>query len=739
MSLLSAKPAATRSDEIDLMALAQRLWGGRRWIFGAMVLCLCLGLFLSLRAVPIYQSQALLQLEARSGSLGLPEGMLALMGSDGSGSTESDTEIEILKSRLVIGEAVQALDLQSTAEPLAFPVLGQLPKRLNLPDLGILPQYQWGNEAITLGELRVPEHWLNDPLYLTLLDEAGRYQLALPDGTTLDGQSGTTLARPDLGLSLHVVALEGPVGRGFELMRRPLNDTIEAVQRNFTVSATARNSSILRLGYRDADPARSEAILNAISQAYVAQNIDRSAAEAENSLTFVEEQLPLAQAALAQAQQALNVYQQVQNSIDVTYETRSLLERATGIETQLSALALQEEDLKKRYTANHPTYQSLLETRRGLQAQLEALRQDTSALPETQKEIFNLNRELEVAGQVYTQLLNRSQELRVLRASTVGSVRIIDKAYSAKAAVSPLLSRNLAIALVIGAVLGVAITVLRQLMMRGVRSSEEIEELGLPVFATITYAADAVDHRKIKGSLPIHAIEKPDDLVIEAMRSMRTALHFGMLDAKTNTVLLTSTAPGAGKSFTAINLAVVAAQAGQKVCLIDADLRRGYLHRYLGRGRKGPGLATYLSREHSLSEVLLPGPVDGLSVILSGRYPPNPSELLMRDAFPDLLQELHSRFDLVLVDSPPALAVTDPIILSRYVGATLIVARHLETPIGEIEAMGRAFEAAGAKITGAVLNGYRQDQGSRYAAANYGYSNYRYTYTADKTDEGSRA
>lgn len=131
-------------------------------------------------------------------------------------------------------------------------------------------------------------------------------------------------------------------------------------------------------------------------------------------------------------------------------------------------------------------------------------------------------------------------------------------------------------------------------MHRGIRGAEEIERLGLPVFGTVNFSTDAANHRKRRGALPILALDKPDDLVVEAMRSMRTALHFGMIDAKTNSVLFTSAAPGAGKSFTAANLAVVAAQAGQRVCLIDADLRRGYLRRYFGQEKNTPGLAEFL-------------------------------------------------------------------------------------------------------------------------------------------------
>lgn len=719
-------------DEIDLLALLGNLWAGRVWILAAALITLLLGTFLVLRATPIYQANALIQLEARMGALALPEGMQELLGGDSKGTAAVETETEILKSRMVIGEAVRELDLQTKAYARPFPVLGQLPKRLDLPDLGLLPSREWGNEHIRVTRLEVPDPWLGEQLIL-IISAPGRFVLQLPDGQRLEGVLQERLAfGPDGGGGAIIVdELEGRVGREFIVARLPLEAVVQEIQNNFTVSAASRNASMLRLSYKNPDPRQAERVLDAIARAYVGQNISRSAAEAENSLRFIEEQLPQARAAVDEAQQALNAYRQQQGSVDVDYETRSLLERATTIEAQLSALALQEEDIRKRYTTNHPTYQLLLENRASLERELESIRQDTASLPETQKEIFNLTRNLTVAEQGYTQLLNRSQELQVLRASTVGSVRIIDTAFSNGSKISPRTSQTLALSLALGILVGMGVVLLHRFLRRGIRGAEEIERMGLPVFGTINFAPDAVNLRRKKGILPIHAITRPDDLVVEALRSLRTALHFGMLDAKTNSVLLTSAAPGTGKSFTAINLAVVAAQAGQRVCLIDADLRRGYLRRYLGKERKTPGLAEYLAREHSLDEVLLDGPADGLSVILTGRFPPNPSELLMRAEFEELLKILNERFDLILIDSPPALAVTDPVIIGRYVGATIAVVRHMETMAGEVEAVRHTFETAGAKVTGAILNGYRQEEGARYGGY-YQYYNYRYSYQTDK-------
>lgn len=737
----SSGTTAGDEAEIDILALLATLWKGKFWIAAIVALALLKGAVSVLKTEPLYQADGLLQIEVRSGAMALPSGMQDLMGGGGWGSRRSpgEAEIELMQSRMVIGAAVRELDLQVYSFPRPLPYLGLIPARLRLPDPGLdfLVPYQWGNEALEIAEMEMAPEFVGQDFTLTITGE-DRYRLEFPvgeddtPGLAVEGTARQRLSVPEHGFSLVVAHLEGPVGRQFYLGRMAFADAISNVQGGFSVRETPEYSSILRTSFTDPDPNHAERVLDAIARAYVGQNIDRSAAETQNSLDFIEEQLPLAQKAVDAAQNALNLYRQAQQSVDVDYETRALLERATAIEGELSALALREEELKNRYTINHPTYQAVLQNRDALQAQLDGIRKETGNLPETQKEIFNLSRNLEVVQQVYVQLLNRAQELRVVRASTVGSVRVIDAAWSDGGRIAPRGSRIMVVHLLGGLVFGIGLVFLRRMLRRGIRGAEEIERLGLPVYATVNHSEKAVNHRRRKGDLPFLALSDPNDLVVEALRSLRTSLHFGMLDATSKSLLLTSAAPGAGKTFTSANFAAVAAQSGQRVCLIDADMRRGYLRRYFGKPRNTPGLSEILAREKTLDEVMFDGPVAGLSVITSGRFPPNPSELLMRAEFADLLKTLDARFDLVVIDSPPALAVTDPVVIGRLAGASILVARHLETVKGEIEAVQRSFETAGGRLGGAVLNGYKLSEGSKYGDRSHYYYNYRYSYKSTR-------
>lgn len=709
------------NSEIDLARLLQLVWASRKWVAGGAAIAVFLALFYLANTFPTYQADALVQLEEKSGSLALPTALSDLVDQ----SPRTATEISIINSRLVLRQVVAALNLDWSIAPAKAPLIGNALMRYNLP-LGSLPalrRYGHRGDILNLSLLEVPPQWVDKDITLDVVD-AGSFVLTLPDGSQINGHGGELLRNPGIGFALQVAELQAETGRQFIIRHLTEREAIEAVQHVLSVAEVGKQSGILQARLTDTDPTRAMAILNGIVQAYVGQNIARSAAQAESSLSFIETQIPQTRGEVDAAESALNDYRQQQKSVDLSFETEAVLTQITKIQADLADLQVKEDDIKQRYKPSHPVYQQLLDQRKRLQDTLASLQKQVAALPETQREVLNLTSKLELARKAYTDLLTREQEVKVLKASTVGNVRIVDDAVASVGTVAPRKALILMAALLLGMMAGAAIGLARIILRKTVRSADVIEQMGLAVFATINQAKVP---NGSKGEVnQILAMVEPTDLSVEGLRSLRTSLQFGMLDAKTKSLAITSTAPGAGKSFTSVNLAAVTAQAGQRVCVVDSDLRRGQLRKAFGGHKNEAGLSEYLAGEKTLDEVLRKSELDGLMYIATGRYPPNPSELLMRRTFAELVAELDQRFDFTIFDCPPVLAVTDPVIIGRQVGGTMAVVRYDMTAVAEIQAMIKTCDAAGLSLVGTILNGFdpRKAREGGYA---YSY-NYRYDY-----------
>lgn len=719
----------TDGDEIDLGQLFLTLWKGKAIVAATTALGVAFGAFTIANTFPTFQADALLQLEEKTGSLSLPSSLSPMLDSD----PRSVTEIEILRSRMVLGGAVADQNLDWRVSQDMLPVVGTMFARYSLPIISSLipDRYAQPGDYLQLEQLVVPPEWLNKPLLLTVGDE-NAFSLLLPDETIIAGQAGTKILHAGGSFTITIGDIRAAAGRVFTITQIDEGRAIESLRSRLSVTERGRSSGILELRLTGMNREENSRALNAVVQAYLRQNVNRSAAQAESSLQFISEQLPIAEANLREAEAALNTFRQEQVTIDLSLETQTILGQITRTEESLAALDSQEAELRERYTEAHPVYRQLLDERARQQARLAELRDQVGALPETQRQILNLTSAVELAQRIYTELLTRSQEVSVLRASTIGNVRLVDTASSSALPIAPRKTVILGLAALLGAISGFGIVLVRNWWRKSIRDSMDLEKLGLPVFATVNYDKEADTNSRRHGTLPIYVLAHPTELITESFRSLRTSLHFGMLNAQTPSVAITSSHPDAGKSFITVNLAVVAAQAGQRVCVIDADLRRGHLRRYFDVHRNEVGLAEVLAGDILPEQALCKGPVDNLWFISTGRYPPNPSELLMRAEFADLVSWCAEHFDLTIFDVPPILAVTDPVIIARTVGSTLFVARHDATLIGEVDASMKTFTAAGARLSGSILNGFDpRKAGTGYS---YGYS-YGYRYKYEKQED----
>jgi len=335
-----------------------------------------------------------------------------------------------------------------------------------------------------------------------------------------------------------------------------------------------------------------------------------------------------------------------------------------------------------------------------------------------------------VGNKIYLQMLSNIQQLDIARAGTVGNVRVVDDAVvNTQAPVKPKRALIAAVALLLGGMIGTGIVLVRAMLNRGIENPEDIEKLGLPVYATVPLSEtqQAMDKKKRSRKDPtagLLAIENPADLAVESLRSLRTSLHFGMMDARNNILMISGPSPGVGKTFVSANLAAVMAMANQRVLLVDADMRRGFSNDVFGVSNH-KGLSDLLAGKVTVEEATEHSGVEGLDFISRGTVPPNPSELLMSKRFDEFLKQASENYDLVIVDTPPILAVTDPAIVGKHAGTTMLVARFGANPAKELELTKRRFEQNGIEVKGVIFNAVEK-KASNYGYGGYGYYNYAY-------------
>lgn len=722
-------------QEIDLLALFGTLLDRKYFIILFTAVFAIIGVAVAILSTPIYKATALIQVEESSPSVPGLDDMAGMFES----SSEAVTEIELLKSRSVIGEAVDTLKLNIIAEPKLFPVIGgkiyrgfvaEQPNELASPLLGA-SSYAWGGESINVFRFDVPKALEGEEFEL-VTEKNNHYKLVNPDGETV--LTGTVGQDEQSGFyNLTIRSLNARPGTTFTLVKNNRYRTVVELQQEISASEKGKDSGIITLAYEHKSSAHAEKVLNKVSQIYVRRNVERNSAEAKKSLDFLEVQLPEVKKQLEQSEQRFNDYQKQRKSINITLETQGVLEQIVELDTTLQELELKRLELSRKFKREHPAYQGIVKQIQAVQEEKQQLTSKVSNLPETQQELLRLTRDVEVGNEIYMLLLGKTQELDIVRAGTVGNVRVVDvAAVDTTEPVKPKKALIAVVATLLGGFLAVAIVLIQKAMHRGVEDPNEIEALGLPVYASVPYSdyqnklsgfAERARKNKVNKPKSILALDNPADLSIEALRSLRTSLHFAMMEAKNNIIAISGPSPSVGKSFISVNLATVLAQSGKKVLIVDADMRKGYLQTQFGL-KWDNGLSDYLSGRLNLVQVTKPTKVEGLSVVTRGQIPPNPSELLMHSNFSQFIEEISAEYDLIIIDTPPILAVTDPAIVSAHSGTTLLVTRFGQNHVREIELTRNRFEQNGIDVKGVVFNGVVKKASNAYGY--YGYYNYEY-------------
>jgi tyrosine-protein kinase Etk/Wzc len=336
-------------------------------------------------------------------------------------------------------------------------------------------------------------------------------------------------------------------------------------------------------------------------------------------------------------------------------------------------------------------------------------------LPLNELESARRMRDVKVANELYLAVLNKAQELKVVKEGTIGNVRILDAALVPVKPVSPNRPVTMLLSLVLGLVAGVVAAFAKHALDHAVEDPDALERTrGVAVSASVPHslAQDAAEQtsRADRRNLLLLASTAPKDLAVESLRSLRTSLQFALVEAPNAIVAIGGPAPGVGKSFVTANLAHLIGETGKRVLAVDADLRRGHLHRFF-RLERGVGLSDAIAGEVPWQDAVRATQSANVSLLATGTLPPNPAELLGSDRFQRLLADLATRFDIVLVDTPPVLAVTDAALVARNAGVNLLVVRAGKHPMREISAALRQLGRNGVRVAGIVMNDVRLDRG----------------------------
>ncbi|SAL54279.1 tyrosine-protein kinase involved in EPS biosynthesis [Caballeronia arvi] len=733
---------AETDNEIELRSILETL--GRHWkmIAATVTVVFSIGVVYAFFSAPIYQAGMLVKVdEASSASPGDTRDMVRAAATMFDQRATAEGEIQVLGSKFVLGPVVDALKLYIQAAPHRFPIVGGMISRMSdgtsTPGLFGRGGYAWGSESIDVSAFDVPKPFEGEDYTLRYLGN-GQYQVRGPGiETGVGGQIGTvqrfdTEAGP---ISLLVSFIHGEKGVEFDLVRRSRVSAMERLQGSLTIAEQGNKSGVISTSLEGKDPVLVAATINELSRMYIKQNADRRGINAEKSLEYLEQQLPDAKRQMEQAEDNYNAYRNSRTLFNADEEGRIVMQQASQADAQLLDLKRRRSDLASHFSAQHPSVVVIDQQIAATEKYIGGLSARVKAMPQAEQGALRLQRDVRMSTDVYSALRNNIETMRLIKAGRTPTVELLDRAEVPERPVKPVKALVLVIAAGIGLFLGIVMAFARDFLFKGVLDPKELEsKTGLSVFATIPdserqkeLAKRIADKRPEQLAL---ASRYPTDPAVEGLRMMRASLQYALMDAPNNVVMLAGPLPGIGKSFVSANLATLLAAGGKRVLLVDCDLRRGHLNQYFGLPR-GKGLVDIVSGSSSLDEAVHRSVLNNLDFVQCGFYPPDPAELLLSNAFTDAVSRASEEYDIVLLDAPAILAVSDTSIMAPVAGSIFLVARYGDTRSGEISESVKRLEQSGASVTGVLLNGFKVHYGNYAQARQYG----GYAYAAYKSDK----
>ncbi len=694
-----------------------------RLIVTALLAMLLVGVWL-LSTDKLYQASALLRIEDDSGFM---DKLLEKESNPFSTAPLAKEEAKVIRSRTVLGAAVDELRLTIEVKPQYFPWLGKVLARFPLltdwiqqqfPDNG----YAWGGEKLEIAFLDIPQQLQGKPLTL-IAGEEGRYSLEYA-GTPLVSHAETGEFIPlyfgdGKAGSILVQAMAAQPGTHFIIHRYSREAAIESLRAALTINARETGTRVMELVLKGRDPERIAHSLNEIVDTYRDLRLSWSSREARQELQFLKTRLPEAREQLNAAEEALAAYRKQHRSLDVDTESRAAISRAAEIEAGLKQLKMQRELLAQQYTPLYPELEKLDAEIASTESLLAQTRRKMSAMPAVGKDLSSLEREVEMRSKLYTSLEQRYQKLKVAEASSIGNVRLIDRAVPHDQPVWPRPAVMIPLAVLGALFLHLAWLFVRAAFAKGIRDPETLEALsGAPVYVDIPYsrqqqrsapllasARNLLPGTPKKGS--ILAVDHPEDFTVETLRGLRAMLSSVLANASNSMLMVCGPLPRMGKSFVSANLAVLLAETGKRVLLIDADFQRGRLHQDFGIAND-VGLQRVIVNKAELEDAIIPTSIDGLDLLPRGPGG-TPLDQDLDRGLRKIASLLGDYYHHIIVDAPPILSLSTAAIIGRVAGASIMVVRSDELTIDEMKAAVKRLKLADVTLNGCLVNNMNRD------------------------------
>lgn len=673
------------------------------------------------------------------------------------------TEMAVMQSRSVLEPVIQKFRFDVTVTPHKVPLLGDIAEKFATPGhpgapwLG-LKSFAWGGESVDIASLNVPKDLEEEKLTL-IANDANSYELLGPSGDVLvRGVAGQPASGN--GISMQVDKLIARPGTKFEVVRWNELEAIKRFGDEVKVGDKVKDSGLLQIEYVDKSPDKAAAVANALGDQYLAAAVASRQANDTKTLSFINGELPRLLTDLRKSEADLKQFRASSQSMQPTSEAQAYLQGGLDLDKQIATLQMQRTQLLERFRPDSRWVQSVDTQIAQLNTAKAQFNGRFNGMPASERQSVDLIRAQKVAETIYLGMVQKAEQLQVRRASTTGGAHIVDSAIRPYKPVKPKPVVVLGAGAALGLVSGILMVFMRRHVMVGVTDPRYVESrLSVPVFGEILFShqqsrlnpssqsaarkalsmasggnttlpfqrnAPSIDMQGANGEMGAAALHSggnkvlaarfPNDASVEALRAVRTSVTRDLAHARNNILMVIGPTPSAGKSFVAANLAILHAETGARVVLIDADMRRGHLASFFNQGNRG-GLAEVLSDRMPLRNSLRHTGIEGLSFLSCGARPENPAALLMKPRFKEMLDRLIAQFDMVIVDTPPFLAVTDASIIASEAGASLLVLRSGMQSEQEIADTVKKMERAEGRIAGAVFNGIPLRRSTR----TYGY------------------